>query len=44
MPKELEKKLFKEAKAKFPKNIQRQNAYVYGTMNKIGLMHKKKKK
>ena len=35
MPKKLEQKLMKEAKIKFPDNKEKQNAYVYGTMNKI---------
>ena len=41
MPVKLEKDLKKAAKKKFPKDKERQNAYVYGTINKI---EKKKKK
>ena len=38
MPKKLEEKLRAEAKA-HGLNKQAQDAYVYGTMNKIGVMH-----
>lgn len=38
MPKALEAKLKKEAKKK-GLGKKRQGAYVYGTMNKLGLMH-----
>jgi|WetSurMetagenome_2_1015567.scaffolds.fasta_scaffold96730_3 hypothetical protein len=41
MPIKMERALKKEAKKKFPKNETRQNAYVYGTINK---MKKKKAK
>lgn len=35
MPKELEAQLKAEAEGKFPGDIERQNAYVYGTLRKI---------
>ena len=35
MPVELENKLKKRAVNKFPKNKKKQNAYVYGTLNKV---------
>jgi hypothetical protein len=35
MPKELEDKLKREAEAKFPGNQKRQDAYVYGTLQKL---------
>lgn len=35
MPVKLERNLKKTASKKFPKNKKRQDAYVYGTMNKI---------
>lgn len=41
MPVKLERELKKTASKKFPKNKERQNAYVYGTLNKI---EKKKKR
>lgn len=41
MPKKLERKLKREARKKFPGDKERQDAYVYGTMNKLGLLHKK---
>jgi len=44
MPKELEKKLLKEAKKRFPKDKEKQNAYVYGTLRKLGWSPSKKKK
>lgn len=40
MPVALERKLKSTAKKKFPKDKERQGAYVYGTINKI---EKKKK-
>lgn len=40
MPVALERQLKKTAKKKFPKDKERQNAYVYGTINKV---EKKKK-
>jgi len=43
MPKKVEKKLMKEAKAK-GLSKERTGAYVYGTMNKLGLMDKQKSK
>lgn len=42
MPKKLERKLRKEAREKFPGDKERQDQYVYGTMNKLGLLDKKK--
>lgn len=36
MPKVIEEKLRKEAERKFPGNKQRQNAYIYGTLRKVG--------
>lgn len=44
MPRKLERKLKQEAKEKFPDNKEHQDAYVYGTMNKLGFLHKNKKK
>lgn len=41
MPKKLERKLRREARRKFPGDKERQDAYVYGTMNKLGMLHKK---
>lgn len=35
MPKELHDKLKREASKKFPKDKERRDKYVYGTMNKI---------
>ena len=35
MPKLLEKKLKAEARKKFPKDKERQDKYVYGTLSKI---------
>jgi hypothetical protein len=35
MPKAIEDKLKREAEKKFPEDMERQNAYVYGTMQKI---------
>lgn len=35
MPVKVEKELKKSAKKKFPKDKERQNKYVYGTLNKI---------
>lgn len=42
MPKKVERALKKEAKRKFPGDKERQDAYVYGTMNKLGMLHNKK--
>ena len=42
MPKKLEQELKKEAAKKFPKNKERQNAYVYGTLRNTGWKPKKK--
>lgn len=36
MPEELERKLRAEAAEKFPNDRERQDAYVYGAMRKIG--------
>lgn len=36
MPKELEEKLKREARKKFPGDKERQDAYVYGTLRKTG--------
>lgn len=35
MPKRLHEKLKKEAKKRFPDNKERQDAYIYGTLNKV---------
>jgi hypothetical protein len=43
MPKELEKKLKREAEKKHM-NKERENKYVFGTMSKLGLLKKKPKK
>ena len=43
MPKALEQKLKREAKKKFPKNKERQNVYVYGTLRKTGWTPTKRK-
>lgn len=42
MPKELEDKLKKEAKEKFPDDEEKQNAYVYGTLRKLKGRRKKR--
>lgn len=36
MPKKMERELKKEAKKKFPKDRERQDRYIYGTMRKTG--------
>lgn len=36
MPKAVEEKLRKEAERKFPGDKQKQNAYIYGTLRKMG--------
>lgn len=41
MPKHVERKLRVEARRKFPGDKEKQDAYVYGTMQKLGLMPKK---
>jgi len=41
MPKKLEKKLKEEAKKKFPKDKEKQDQYVYGTLRKTGWKPKK---
>ena len=43
MPKALEQKLKREAKKKFPKDKERQNAYVYKTLRKTGWTPTKRK-
>jgi len=45
MPKKLEAELKREARKKFPKDKERQDAYVYGGMRNIGWVpsHQKKK-
>jgi hypothetical protein len=43
MPKSLERKLRREARRKYPGNKDRQDAYVYGTMNKLGLLKPEEK-
>lgn len=40
MPKRLERKLNRRARRMFPGDKERQDRYVYGTMNKLGLLHK----
>jgi hypothetical protein len=42
MPKALERKLKAEAKKKFPRNKERQDRYVYGTLRKTGWRPKRK--
>ena len=44
MPKELERKLRAQAKKKWPKDKERQDAYVYGTLRKIGWEPKRPKR
>jgi hypothetical protein len=46
MPKKLERALKQTARKKFPKNKERQDRYVYGTLRKTGWVpsHQKKKK
>ena len=46
MPKELEDKLKREAKKKFPNDKERQDRYVYGTLNreKQDAAHRKKRR
>lgn len=44
MPKKLERKLKKEAREKFPGDEEKQKQYVYGTMSKLGMLHKDKDK
>lgn len=43
MPKKVERKLARQASKKGLKG-ERKDAYVYGTMNKLGMLHKKEKK
>jgi len=42
MPKHVERKLRMQARKKFPGDKEKQDTYVYGTMEKLGLMPKKK--
>jgi hypothetical protein len=42
MPKEIEERLRREAKEKFPGDKKRQNAYIYGTLRKKGWKPKEK--
>ena len=44
MPKAVEKKLKAEAARKFPRNKERQDAYVYGTLRKMGWKPKRDKR
>lgn len=44
MPKALERKLIREARRRFPNNKDKQNAYIYGTLRKLGWEPTKKKK
>ena len=41
MPKKLERKLRREAKLKFPGDKEKQDQYVYGTLQNLGLLKKK---
>jgi len=43
MPKKMEKELKAEARKKFPKDKERQDKYVYGTLRKTGWKPKKKR-
>lgn len=38
MPKKVERRLRKEAREKFPGDKEKQDHYVYGTMNRLGLL------
>ncbi len=42
MPKKLEAELKREARKKFPKDKERQDKYVYGTLRKTGWKPKRK--
>ena len=44
MPKAMERKLRAAARKKWPKNKKRQDAYVYGTMRKVGWKPKRRKR
>ena len=44
MPRKVERRLRREAERKFPSDKEKQDAYVYGTMNKLGLLKHKKEK
>lgn len=39
MPKKVERRLRREAEEKFPGDKERQDTYVYGELNNLGLMH-----
>jgi hypothetical protein len=43
MPKKMEQALRKKARAKWPKNKERQDKYVYGAMRKAGWKPSRKK-
>jgi len=43
MPAELERKLKKEARGKWPGDQEKQDAYVYGTLRKTGWKPKKER-
>jgi len=43
MPVELERKLQKEARAKWPGDKEKQDAYVYGTLRKTGWKPKRER-
>jgi len=38
MPKKVERRLWREAREKFPGDREKQEHYVYGTMNKLGML------
>lgn len=44
VPTKVEAKLREEAEKKFPGNKQRQDAYIYGTMRKLGWKPEREKK
>lgn len=44
MPKKVERKLKREARKKYPGDKEKQDQYVYGTMNKLGLLKHDKDK
>ena len=44
MPKKVEEKLKRQARRKFPKDKERQDAYVYGTLHEIEKKSGRKKK
>jgi hypothetical protein len=43
VPRRIEEKLRREAEQKFPGDKEKQNAYIYGTLRKIGWKPKEKK-